>query len=158
MVAVKFKRPSRPQDFQASACGSISMVDKRSRDIFSSDQPPNRQYYSAHGSANLESSPVGRLITDFTHHRYQGPLALNLLTYKKIYNTFVTYRYERIAITEQSGESMRNPFRYGGIVTGPYFADRKQEIEELRREIENINRVFLVSPRRLGKPACCTTS
>jgi hypothetical protein len=46
---------------------------------------------------------------------------------------------------------MRNPFRYGGIVTGPYFADRKQEIEELRREIENINRVFLVSPRRLGK-------
>lgn len=46
---------------------------------------------------------------------------------------------------------MRNPFRYGGIVTGPYFADRTEEIKELQREIENINRIFLVSPRRLGK-------
>ena len=46
---------------------------------------------------------------------------------------------------------MRNPFRYGGIVTGAYFADRTEEIQELQREIENINRVFLVSPRRLGK-------
>lgn len=46
---------------------------------------------------------------------------------------------------------MRNPFKYGGIVTGPYFADRNEEIETLKREIMNLNRVFLVSPRRLGK-------
>ena len=46
---------------------------------------------------------------------------------------------------------MINPFRYGGIVTGPYFADRTEEIKGLQREIENINRVFLISPRRLGK-------
>lgn len=46
---------------------------------------------------------------------------------------------------------MKNPFRYGGIVTGPYFADRTDEIQELQREIENTNRVFLISPRRLGK-------
>ena len=46
---------------------------------------------------------------------------------------------------------MRNPFTYGGIVTGPYFADRTEEIETLKREIVNLNRVFLVSPRRLGK-------
>jgi uncharacterized protein len=46
---------------------------------------------------------------------------------------------------------MRNPFRYGGIVTGEYFADRTEEIKELQREIENTSRVFMVSPRRLGK-------
>ena len=46
---------------------------------------------------------------------------------------------------------MRNPFKYGGVVTGPYFADRSEEINELKREIENLSRVFLVSPRRLGK-------
>jgi hypothetical protein len=46
---------------------------------------------------------------------------------------------------------MRNPFKYGGVVTGPFFADRTEEIKTLQREIENLNRVFLVSPRRLGK-------
>lgn len=46
---------------------------------------------------------------------------------------------------------MQNPFKYGGIVNGPYFADRKQELEELSREMTNTNRVFLVSPRRYGK-------
>lgn len=46
---------------------------------------------------------------------------------------------------------MQNPFKYGGIVSGPYFADRKQEMLELRREMENTNRVFLLSPRRFGK-------
>ncbi len=46
---------------------------------------------------------------------------------------------------------MKNPFQYGGIVSGPYFADRTDEIKELTREMENNNRVFLVSPRRYGK-------
>ena len=46
---------------------------------------------------------------------------------------------------------MKNPFRYGGIVSGPYFADRSEEIRELSREMENNNRVFLVSQRRFGK-------
>lgn len=46
---------------------------------------------------------------------------------------------------------MKNPFQYGGIVSGPYFADRSVEIKELTREMENGNRVFLVSPRRFGK-------
>ena len=46
---------------------------------------------------------------------------------------------------------MENPFRYGGIVLGPYFADRKNEMEELKNEIRNFGRVFLVSPRRYGK-------
>ena len=46
---------------------------------------------------------------------------------------------------------MENPFKYGGVVRGTYFADRRSEIIELKREMENLNRVFLVSPRRFGK-------
>ena len=46
---------------------------------------------------------------------------------------------------------MENPFKYGGVVRGPYFADRKGEIKELKREMVNLNQVFLVSPRRFGK-------
>ena len=46
---------------------------------------------------------------------------------------------------------MENPFRYGGIVLGPYFADRQKEIKELKREVKNLSRIFLVSPRRYGK-------
>jgi hypothetical protein len=46
---------------------------------------------------------------------------------------------------------VENPFKYGGAVRGPYFADRRNEINELKREMLNLNRVFLVSPRRFGK-------
>ena len=46
---------------------------------------------------------------------------------------------------------MENPFKYGGVVRGAYFADRQTELAELAREMENLNRVFLVSPRRYGK-------
>ncbi len=46
---------------------------------------------------------------------------------------------------------MENPFRYGGIVRGEYFADRQDELAELVREMKNLNRLFLISPRRFGK-------
>lgn len=46
---------------------------------------------------------------------------------------------------------MENPFKYGAVVRGPYFADRRAEMKELRREMANQNNVFLVSPRRYGK-------
>ncbi len=46
---------------------------------------------------------------------------------------------------------MENPFKYGGVVRGAYFADRRGEIKELKREMENQSHVFLVSPRRFGK-------
>ncbi len=46
---------------------------------------------------------------------------------------------------------MENPFKYGGVVRRPYFADRKNEMNELKREMANLNLVFLVSPRRFGK-------
>jgi hypothetical protein len=46
---------------------------------------------------------------------------------------------------------VENPFKYGGVVRGPHFADRRNEKIELKREMLNLNRVFLVSPRRFGK-------
>ncbi|MGB6011284.1 MAG: ATP-binding protein [Desulfobacterales bacterium] len=46
---------------------------------------------------------------------------------------------------------MENPFKFGGIVRGPFFADRKQELDELSREMINLSRIFLISPRRYGK-------
>jgi hypothetical protein len=46
---------------------------------------------------------------------------------------------------------VENPFKYGSVVRGPYFADRRSEMGELKREMLNLNRVFLVSPRRFGK-------
>jgi len=46
---------------------------------------------------------------------------------------------------------MENPFKYGGVVRRPYFADREREVAELVREMENLGRVFLISPRRFGK-------
>ena len=46
---------------------------------------------------------------------------------------------------------MENPFKYGGVVRGPHFADRRRELKELKREMLSLNRVFLVSPRRFGK-------
>jgi len=46
---------------------------------------------------------------------------------------------------------VENPFKYGGVVRGRHFADRRNEIKELKREMLNLNQVFLVSPRRFGK-------
>ena len=46
---------------------------------------------------------------------------------------------------------MENPFKYGGVVSGPFFADRRSELKELKQEMANLNHVFLVSPRRFGK-------
>jgi hypothetical protein len=37
---------------------------------------------------------------------------------------------------------MENPFKYGGMVSGPYFADRKDELAELVWEMNNLSRVF----------------
>ncbi|MEW6665436.1 MAG: ATP-binding protein [Thermodesulfobacteriota bacterium] len=46
---------------------------------------------------------------------------------------------------------MDNPFKYGGVVSGTYFVDREQEMDELVREMMDLSRIFLVSPRRFGK-------
>jgi len=46
---------------------------------------------------------------------------------------------------------MKNPFIFGEIVTDKDFADRKDEIKELTRDLKDCERIFLISPRRYGK-------
>jgi AAA+ ATPase superfamily predicted ATPase len=46
---------------------------------------------------------------------------------------------------------MDNPFKFGSVVTGGDFADRRRELAELSRELRDGQHIFLVSPRRFGK-------
>ena len=46
---------------------------------------------------------------------------------------------------------MENPFRFGGLVTGEDFADRKREAAEIVRDIRNGVNLLLFSHRRMGK-------
>ncbi len=46
---------------------------------------------------------------------------------------------------------MQNPFKFGSVVTGDNFADRRQEVAELARELTDGQHLFLLSPRRYGK-------
>ena len=44
-----------------------------------------------------------------------------------------------------------NPFRFGSVVTGEYFTNRKKEIKEIVSEIKTGQHIVLMSPRRYGK-------
>lgn len=46
---------------------------------------------------------------------------------------------------------MRNPFQYGGVVSGESFCNRTRELADLRRSVENAEKLFVYSERRLGK-------
>ena len=52
---------------------------------------------------------------------------------------------------------MQNPFRFGSVVTGEDFADRRRELAELGRELAGGQHVFLLSPRRYGKTSLILT-
>lgn len=52
---------------------------------------------------------------------------------------------------------MDNPFRFGAVVTGSDFADRRREATELERELREGQHVFLLSPRRYGKTSLILT-
>ncbi|MBW1999485.1 MAG: ATP-binding protein, partial [Deltaproteobacteria bacterium] len=45
----------------------------------------------------------------------------------------------------------KNPFQYGGKVTGGNFWDREAEIRELLEDIRSRQHVIVFSQRRLGK-------
>jgi hypothetical protein len=40
---------------------------------------------------------------------------------------------------------MRNPFEYGGVVSGGAFCDREKELADLLRAIENAQKLFVFS-------------
>lgn len=46
---------------------------------------------------------------------------------------------------------MKNPFKYGGVVGGESFCNRTREVAYLRRAVENSEKLFVYSERRLGK-------
>jgi AAA+ ATPase superfamily predicted ATPase len=46
---------------------------------------------------------------------------------------------------------MANPFQYGNVVAGPAFCNRRTELRDLRKAIENGDKLFVYSERRLGK-------
>lgn len=46
---------------------------------------------------------------------------------------------------------MKNPFEYGGIVRADAFCNRKNELDLVRRSMENSDNLFMYSERRLGK-------
>ena len=46
---------------------------------------------------------------------------------------------------------MKNPFQYGHVVRGEAFCNRNRERQELRRAVENAEKLFVYSERRLGK-------
>ena len=52
---------------------------------------------------------------------------------------------------------MQNPFRFGSVVTGEDFADRRAELSELGRELRDGQHLFLLSPRRYGKTSLILT-
>ena len=46
---------------------------------------------------------------------------------------------------------MRNPFQYGNVVGQEASCNRKAKISDLRRAMENGEKLFVYSERRLGK-------
>src|SRR5438034_7322565 len=46
---------------------------------------------------------------------------------------------------------MKNPFEYGGVVSGDAFCNRSKELSDLVRAMENAEKLFVFSERRYGK-------
>jgi len=57
-----------------------------------------------------------------------------------------------------TGAAMQNPFKFGSVVTGSDFADRRGELAELVRELTDGQHLFLLSPRRYGKTSLILTA
>lgn len=53
---------------------------------------------------------------------------------------------------------MKNPFQYGGIVEGSAFCNRKKELADLASAVENAEKLFVYSERRLGKTSLVHTA
>ena len=53
---------------------------------------------------------------------------------------------------------MKNPFEYGGVVSGDAFCNRRTELADLLRAIENADKLFVLSERRYGKTSLVRTA
>src|SRR4030043_272330 len=62
--------------------------------------------------------------------------------------------YEREKITQNAlceVRNMKNPFQYGDVVGGDAFCNRRKEVGDLLRAMENGEKLFVYSERRFGK-------
>ncbi len=48
-------------------------------------------------------------------------------------------------------DKMKNPFKYGGVISGDAFCNRKDELSDLVRAMKNGQNLFVYSERRTGK-------
>ena len=53
---------------------------------------------------------------------------------------------------------MKNPFEYGGVVSGNAFCNREKEVTDLLRAMENNEKLFVFSERRYGKTSLVRTA
>jgi len=53
---------------------------------------------------------------------------------------------------------MKNPFEYGGVVSGDAFCNREKEVADLLQAIENNEKLFVFSERRYGKTSLVRTA
>jgi hypothetical protein len=53
---------------------------------------------------------------------------------------------------------MKNPFQYGGVVTGDAFCNREKEVHDLVRAMENAEKLFVFSERRYRKTSLVRTA
>ena len=53
---------------------------------------------------------------------------------------------------------MKNPFEYGGVVSGSAFCNREKEVADLLRAMENNEKLFVFSERRYGKTSLVRTA
>lgn len=52
----------------------------------------------------------------------------------------------------------RNPFEYGRELTGDELVDRREELDQLIRSMQNRAKLFLIGPRRYGKTSLLATA
>jgi uncharacterized protein len=54
--------------------------------------------------------------------------------------------------------NVRNPFEYGGVVSGEAFCNRRKELTDVLRAMENAEKLFVLSERRYGKTSLARTA
>jgi uncharacterized protein len=47
--------------------------------------------------------------------------------------------------------AVANPFKFGSVVDEPYFTNRINELQHIKKLLESQNHLILISPRRYGK-------
>ena len=67
------------------------------------------------------------------------------------FRTSYTRAHHRLRNLRNADGVMRNPFQYGSVVGADAFCDRQRELSDLRRAMENGEKLFVYSERRFGK-------